>query len=112
MYLLGRLLSGSSAPRSIESLGEGPGDLVEPGLTPDRFEGRPWDAILLDGVRPGSGRAFDWSAAEAWRGWPRLVLAGGLRPDTVAAAIDALRPYAVDVATGVEAAWVNNCFFR
>ncbi len=74
-----------------------------PGLTPAALEGRPFDGVLLDGVRPGSGEAFDWSAASAWRGHPRLVLAGGLRPGTVGAAIRALRPYAVDVASGVEA---------
>lgn len=74
------------------------------GLTPDAFEDRPFDALLLDGVSPGSGTPFDWQAAEAWRGWPRLMLAGGLRPETVAAGIEALAPYAVDVASGVEAA--------
>jgi len=76
----------------------------EPGLTPDAFARRPFDAVLLDGVRPGSGTAFDWAAAAAWRGWPRLILAGGLRPETVAEGIAALRPYAVDVASGVESA--------
>lgn len=74
-----------------------------PSATPEAFEGRPFDAILLDGVRPGSGEAFDWNAARAWRGHPRLVLAGGLDPDTVAAAVRSLRPFAVDVASGVEA---------
>lgn len=76
----------------------------EPGCTPRAYEGRPFDGVLLDGVRPGSGTPFDWSAAQAWRGHPRLILAGGLRPDTVAEAVGALRPYAVDVASGVEAA--------
>lgn len=76
----------------------------EPGLAPEAFEGRPFDAILLDGLQPGSGTAFDWHAAEAWQGQPRLILAGGLRPDTVARAIGVLRPYAVDVASGVESA--------
>lgn len=76
----------------------------EAGLDPDSFRDRPLDAILLDGLRPGSGTAFDWHAAEAWRGHPRLILAGGLRPDTVADAIGVLRPYAVDVASGVESA--------
>jgi phosphoribosylanthranilate isomerase len=74
----------------------------EPGVTPETLAGRPHDAVLLDGLKPGSGQAFDWAAAEAWRGHPRLVLAGGLRPDTVAEAVRALRPYAVDVASGVE----------
>lgn len=75
-----------------------------PGLEPSAFDGRPFDGVLLDGLRPGHGEAFDWRAAAAWRGHPRLLLAGGLRPDNVAEAVRALRPYAVDVASGVEAA--------
>lgn len=72
--------------------------------TPNAVDGYPADAFLLDGAVPGSGTVFDWSAAAAWRGHPRLVLAGGLTPDNVAEAITALRPYAVDVASGVESA--------
>ena len=61
-------------------------------------------ALLLDAwattAAGGTGTTFDW------RLWPRsrrpLILAGGLRPDNVAAAIAATRPYAVDVASGVE----------
>lgn len=67
------------------------------------------DAFLLDsrvtGKRGGTGVAFDWrlakSAAEA--GKP-IILAGGLNPDNVVAALEAARPYAVDVSTGVESA--------
>lgn len=61
------------------------------------------DAVLIDAPRPGSGEVFDWSLAEAPAGM-RLILAGGLTPDNVAAAIATVRPWAVDVATGVEAA--------
>ncbi len=75
-----------------------------PGATPSELEGRPFDGVLLDGLRPGSGSAFDWSAAQAWRGHRRLILAGGLHPGNVAEAVRILRPYAVDVASGVEAA--------
>lgn len=74
----------------------------EPGLTPESLSGYPADAFLLDAPAPGSGRAFDWREASAWRAHPRLILAGGLRPENVAEAIRALRPYAVDVASGVE----------
>jgi phosphoribosylanthranilate isomerase len=61
------------------------------------------DAILLDAASPGSGQVFDWSLAEAPDGI-RLILAGGLTPDNVAQAIAQVRPWGVDVATGVESA--------
>ena len=73
-----------------------------PEVTPESLATYPADAILLDAARPGSGEAFPWREARAWRGHPRLILAGGLTPENVAAGIHALRPYAVDVASGVE----------
>lgn len=62
----------------------------------------PADAILVDGLRPGSGEAFDWQQAGRLRDLPRLILAGGLHPGNVAAGVSALRPYGVDVSSGVE----------
>jgi len=63
-------------------------------------------AVLIDGYAPGAaggtGIRADWSlAAEIGRHCP-LVLAGGLTPENVAAAIAAVRPLAVDVSSGVE----------
>lgn len=59
----------------------------------------PADALLLDG--PGNGRTFDWKLAA---GLPRrVVLAGGLKPGNVREAIETVRPWAVDTASGVEA---------
>ncbi len=63
----------------------------------------PADALLLDGLKPGSGESFDWSQAAFLKAFPRLILAGGLTPENVQEAIAALRPYAVDLASGVEA---------
>lgn len=69
------------------------------------------DALLLDSGNPslsvkelgGTGRTHDWSVSRVIR--ERAIipvfLAGGLRPDNVRAAIDAVAPFAVDVCTGV-----------
>lgn len=62
-------------------------------------------AVLLDayvqGVPGGTGQRFDWRRVPQRAARP-IVLAGGLRPDNVAAAIAATRPEAVDVSGGVE----------
>jgi phosphoribosylanthranilate isomerase len=55
------------------------------------------------GVAGGSGRVFDWARLPHDLGRP-LILAGGLTAQNVGAALRALRPYAVDVSSGVEAA--------
>lgn len=73
-----------------------------PELEPATLASFPADAILLDGLKPGSGERFDWSQAAALAGAVRLMLAGGLNPENVASGIRALSPYAVDVASGVE----------
>jgi len=70
----------------------------------------PVDAVLLDAPsagRGGSGKTVDWAlAADAVRRHPdlKIVLAGGLTPDNVAAAVARVGPWAVDVASGVETA--------
>jgi phosphoribosylanthranilate isomerase len=60
------------------------------------------DFILVDASEPGSGRAFDWALAEGVPSGVRLLLAGGLTPENVADAIVRVRPFGVDVSTGVE----------
>jgi phosphoribosylanthranilate isomerase len=62
------------------------------------------DIVLLDSASPGSGRVFDWSLAEGAPSGYRVMLAGGLNPDNVTAAIERVRPWGVDVSTGVESA--------
>ncbi|KJS02983.1 MAG: N-(5'-phosphoribosyl)anthranilate isomerase [Peptococcaceae bacterium BRH_c4a] len=63
------------------------------------------DGYLLDtparGLRGGTGIAFDWKLAACFSAGP-LVLAGGLCPENVRQAINLVRPYAVDVSSGVE----------
>lgn len=65
--------------------------------------------LLIDAYDPaeygGTGKKADWHvAAELAQRFPRLMLAGGLTPANVAQAIRSVRPWAVDVSSGVEAA--------
>ena len=60
------------------------------------------DFHLLDGSAPGSGAAWDWALAARRRSGVPKILSGGLTPENVAAGIEAIVPYAVDVASGVE----------
>jgi phosphoribosylanthranilate isomerase len=62
----------------------------------------PVDIVLIDADEPGSGTTFDWALADAVPAGVRLLLAGGLHPGNVAQAIARVRPWGVDVATGVE----------
>ncbi len=76
---------------------------MQPGDVAAAAAGHPHAAaLLLDGSAGGSGEAFDWSAVP-----PRshrtneVIVAGGLNPANVAAAVAATDPYGVDVSTGV-----------
>lgn len=64
------------------------------------------DVLLADATVPGSyggsGQAWDWKDAAGVAGRHDVLLAGGLTPDNVALAIAAVRPWGVDVASGVE----------
>jgi phosphoribosylanthranilate isomerase len=60
------------------------------------------DALLIDSPAPGSGDVFDWSLAEGAPSGRRIILAGGLTPENVADAVARVRPWGVDVSTGVE----------
>lgn len=74
----------------------------------DRVRGYPADAYLLDAAVPGAhggtGTAWDHSLLVGRDLGVPVILAGGLTPDNVAAAIVAIRPWAVDTASGVESA--------
>lgn len=82
---------------------------VRPGLDLVQYASRfsRAKAVLLDafvqGVHGGTGQSFDWSLVPPGLGLP-LVLSGGLNPENVADAIRRVRPWAVDVSSGVEAA--------
>ena len=66
------------------------------------------DFHLLDaavpGQRGGTGQSFSWELAAAHRGAVPMILAGGMNPDNVAEAIRVTSPFAVDTASGTEAA--------
>ena len=63
-------------------------------------------AILLDtyshNVVGGTGQTFNWDIAVEAKKVARIILAGGLTPENVEEAIRTIRPYGIDVASGVE----------
>ncbi len=63
------------------------------------------DVVHLDAPTPGGGVPFDWTLVGDMGARHRLLLAGGLRPENVAEAIAAVRPWGVDGATGTEASF-------
>jgi phosphoribosylanthranilate isomerase len=69
---------------------------------PRRDDGALPARFLLESGRSGAGEQADWSQAAAWAGRGELILAGGLDPENVAAAIGRVRPFGVDVSSGVE----------
>ncbi len=111
-------LSGDEPAEDLAYLGERafkairPADPTDATALADRYLGRGprrtaplllVDAAAGAGRFGGTGRPADWAAAAALARRGPILLAGGLRPDNVAAAIAAVRPWGVDVASGVEA---------
>ena len=60
--------------------------------------------FLYEGAKSGQGETVDWSRAAKIAEQGNMILAGGLGPNNVAAAIAAVRPWGVDVSSGVESA--------
>jgi phosphoribosylanthranilate isomerase len=99
-------LSGHETPETTRAVRQRVG-LVIKGLSPGDPALQAWDdfgadALMLDSPRPGSGQVFDWSLADGIPLNRKVILAGGLTPENVAAGIEAVKPWGVDVATGVE----------
>ncbi|MBR2796691.1 MAG: phosphoribosylanthranilate isomerase [Clostridia bacterium] len=79
---------------------DGPADL-------ERARASSADYILLDNGAGGTGTAFDWALL---KGFDRpCFLAGGLGPDNVARAVRDVRPFAVDVSSGIETDGAKDC---
>lgn len=106
-------LHGSETPRAVRELARTlpvwKALRVRANFDPGRLA--KWDAaqaILLDayraGIKGGTGKIFDWQLAREAAPFGRIVLAGGLTPENVAEAVRTARPFAVDVASGVEQA--------
>lgn len=101
---------GDESPESCEGAGlpyikaVPMGSVDSPQTYLERFTGA--SAVLFDshavGAAGGSGTRFDWSRIPAGLQLP-IVLAGGLNPGNVAEAVRQVRPFAVDVSSGVEA---------
>jgi len=78
------------------------------GFRPNYLKAFEANAFLLDSFdaerRGGTGKTFDWQAARDAKKFGPIILAGGLTPENVGRAIQEVRPFAVDVASGVESA--------
>jgi phosphoribosylanthranilate isomerase len=103
-------LHGGETPAFVESL---PWPVIKAVAVPS--EGplpdlTPWAGVrvLIDAHDPvrrgGTGRMVDWARAAALAATRPVILAGGLRPETVAEAIARVRPAGIDVSSGVERA--------
>ena len=95
----------NSSPNMIDTI------ISEWGNPPRHLVGLLWDASsnsVNSGLLGGTGQTFDWNALAALQDsgkldrLPHLILAGGLTPENVGEAIATIKPYAVDVSSGVE----------
>ena len=79
---------------------------VTPWFLPEEVARYGSSTFLLDGYAPGArggtGRGFDWGVARRAAAYGRVIVAGGLTPESVEEVIEVARPYGVDVNSGVE----------
>ena len=111
-------LHGDESPELLEALGEWAFKAIRPQSEEEALralekysqeDSAP--ALLVDAYHPseygGSGTVGDWSLARALAAQAPILLAGGLTPDNVGEAVRQVRPWGVDVASGVEASPVE-----
>ncbi len=91
----------AAGTRVIKAIGATPGAADVAGHWPREI------VLLLDAADPvrrgGTGQGIDWALVAAIARERATMLAGGLRAENVAAAVEAVRPYGIDVSSGVEA---------
>jgi phosphoribosylanthranilate isomerase len=84
---------------------------VDPDDEPDGLLARRADAyapalVMLEtksaGARGGTGKTFAWSRVAAFARWHPILIAGGLTPENVGECVRAVRPFGVDVRSGIE----------
>lgn len=104
--LLGAQLHGTETPSQVAAVVDQVRYVIKGvsagGRLFDRVDEYTVWATLLDSPSPGSGKVFDWAVVDGLRPTARIILAGGLDADNVAAAIRAVNPFGVDVSSGVE----------
>jgi len=112
LQLTGVQLHGDETPKHLNCLEDALPVIrafrVNPGFSMSNFKRfRRASYFLLDAAAKkdqfgGTGKTFDWSIAQRAAAKHKIILAGGLTPENVGEAILTVRPYAVDVASGVE----------